>query len=302
MMHFSKLEDTPMFRQEIQCVEENAELMRGRCLKFYKGCRKYTEGLQDGHSGDIAFVSALETFGGDQNDPTCVAFGGPIMTQFTVALKEMASYKEVLRSEIERMLNDRLLQFVNVDLQEIKDARKPFDKASLAYDQAREKFMSLRKSTKTDVAAAIEEELLAAKTSFELARFNLVSALSKFEAKRRFEFVEAVSGMMSAHLRFFKQGYELLHNMEPFVNQVLAYAQQYRECSNYEQESLSERMQEHIRQIDRESKLSLTGYTGPTVSDGMQPITRGSQKAIEAVMQSAAKGKVTSHLEILVKS
>ncbi|XP_039048981.1 ADP-ribosylation factor GTPase-activating protein AGD1-like isoform X2 [Hibiscus syriacus] len=80
--------------------------------------------------------------------------------------------------------------------------------------------------------------------------------------------------------------------MKPFVNQVLAYAQQYRECSNYELESLSERMQEHIRQIDRESKQSLKGYTGPTVADGMQPITRGSQKAIEVVMQSIAKGKV----------
>ncbi|KAE8681452.1 putative pentatricopeptide repeat-containing protein [Hibiscus syriacus] len=50
-------------------------------------------------------------------------------------------------------------------------------------------------------------------------------------------------------------------------------------------------MQEHIRQIDQ-GKLSLTGYTGPSVADGMQPYTRGSQKVIEAVMQSAANGKV----------
>ncbi|KAE8705223.1 ADP-ribosylation factor GTPase-activating protein AGD1 [Hibiscus syriacus] len=454
-MQFSQLEDTPMFRQEIQCVEENAELMRGRCLKFYKGCRKYTEGLVEGYAGDIAFVNALETFGGDQNDPTCVAFGGPVMNKFIVAFREITSYKEALRSQsadfwstssaadtcrcgpqtvdllpllfhltkTEHMLNDRLLQFVNVDLQDIKDARKPFDKASLAYDQAREKFMSLRKSTKTDVAAAIEEELLTAKTSFELARFNLVSALFKFESKKGFEFLEAVSGMMEAHLRFFKQGYELLNRMEPFINQVdppqgpwryqpklvleleeveaimqaladnsdgswnkcanstsslsktiildfypcirlvvelplevahailspsrlrkeknfastapvflfppfldqsmvpfliygvlscpkssrkqatpwetwnnflsqvLDYAQKSRECSNYEQESLSERMQEHIRQIEQ-GKLSLTGYTSPSVADGMQPYTRGSQKIIEAVMQSAANGKV----------
>ncbi|TYI90473.1 hypothetical protein E1A91_D03G125900v1 [Gossypium mustelinum] len=289
-MQFTKLEDTPMLRQEMQCLEENAELMRGRCLKFYKGCRKYTEGLVEGYAGDLAFVNALETFGGEQNDPICVAFGGPVMTNFTVALREIASYKEVLRSQIEHMLNDRLLQFVNIDLQDIKDARKPFDKASLTYDQAREKFLSLRKSTRTDVAAAIEEELHTAKTSFELARFNLVSTLSKFEAKKRFEFLEAVSGMMDAHLRFFKQGYELLHKMEPFINQVLAYAQQSRECSNYEQESLCERMQEHIRQIDRESKQ--LSNAGLPVADGMQPFTRGSQKVIEAVMESAAKGKV----------
>ncbi|XVF11424.1 hypothetical protein REPUB_Repub08aG0026300 [Reevesia pubescens] len=291
-MHFSKLEDTPMFRQEIQCSEENAESMRGRCLKFYKGCRKYTEGLGEGYDGDIAFVNALEAFGGGHNDPICVAFGGPVMTKFTIALREIGTYKEVLHSQIEHMLNDRLLEFVNIDLQDVKDARKRFDKASLIYDQAREKFLSLKKSTRMDVAAALEEDLNTARTSFEQARFNLVSALSTFEAKKRFEFLEAVSGMMDAHLRFFKQGYELLHQMEPFINQVLAYAQQSRECSNYEQASLSERMQEHIKQIDRENKQSLTGYFGPTSADGMQPFTRGSQKVIEAVMQSAAKGKV----------
>ncbi|XVE63752.1 hypothetical protein DITRI_Ditri07aG0045400 [Diplodiscus trichospermus] len=290
-MHFSKLEDTPMFRQEIQCSEENAESMRGRCLKFYKGCRKYTEGLGEGYDSDIAFVNALETFGGGHSDPICVAFGGPVMTKFTIALREIGTYKEVLRSQIEHMLNDRLIQFINIDLQDIKDARKRFDKASLIYDQAREKFMSLRKSTRMDVAAAIEEEFHTARTSFEQARFYLVSALSKFEAKKRFEFLEAVGGMMDAQLRFFKQGYELLHQMEPFINQVLAYAQQSRECSNYEQASLSERMQEHIRQIDRDSKLSLTDYFGPP-ADAMRPFTRGSQKVIEVVMQSAAKGKV----------
>lgn len=32
-----------------------------------------------------------------------------------------------------------------------------------------------------------------------------VSALSNAEAKKRFEFLEAVSGTMDAHLRFFKQ-------------------------------------------------------------------------------------------------
>lgn len=49
-----------------------------------------------------------------------------------------------------------------------------------------------------------------------------VTALSNVEAKKRFEFLEAVSGTMDAHLRYFKQGYELLHQMEPYINQVCA--------------------------------------------------------------------------------
>ncbi|XP_021291451.1 ADP-ribosylation factor GTPase-activating protein AGD3 [Herrania umbratica] len=291
-MHFAKLDDSPMFRKQIQCIEESAELLRERSLKFYKGCRKYTEGLGEGYDGDIAFASALEMFGGGHNDPISVAFGGPVMTKFTIALREIGTYKEVLRSQVETELNDRLLQFVNSDLLEVKEARKRFDKASLIYDQAREKFLSLRKSTKSDIANVLEEELHNARSTFEQARFNLVTALSTVEAKKRFEFLEAVSGTMDAHLRYFKQGYELLHQMEPYINQVLTYARQSRERSNYEQAALNERMQEYKRQVDRESRWSSNGSNGSPNGDGIQAIGRSSHKMIEAVMQSAAKGKV----------
>lgn len=291
-MHFAKLDDSPMFRKQIQSLEEGSDSLRERCMKFYKGCRKYTEGLGEAYDGDIAFASALETFGGGHNDPISVAFGGPVMTKFTIALREIGTYKEVLRSQVEHMLNDRLLQFVNIDLHDVKEARKRFDKASLLYDQAREKYLSLRKGTRTDVAIVLEEELHSARSAFEQARFNLVTTLSTVEAKKRFEFLEAVSGTMDAHLRYFKQGYELLHQMEPYINQVLTYAQQSRERSNYEQAALNERMQEYKRQIDRESRWSSNGPNGSPNGEGIQAIGRSSHKMIEAVMQSAAKGKV----------
>ncbi|PSR84610.1 ADP-ribosylation factor GTPase-activating protein [Actinidia chinensis var. chinensis] len=291
-MHFAKLDDSPMFRKQIQCLEENAESLRERSLKFYKGCRKYTEGLGEGYDGDIAFASALESFGGGHNDPISVAFGGPVMTKFTIALREIGTYKEVLRSQVEHMLNDRLFQFANIDLHDVKEARKRFDKASLLYDQARERFLSLRKGTKNDIATVLEEELHHARSTFEQARFNLVTALSNVEAKKRFEFLEAVSGTMDAHLRYFKQGYELLHQMEPYINQVLTYAQQSRERSNYEQAALNERMQEYKRQVDQESRWSSDGSNRSPNGDGIQAIGRSSHKMIDAVMQSAAKGKV----------
>ena len=115
-MYFARLDDSPMFRTQIQSLEESAEVLRERCLKFHKGCRKYTEGLGEAYDGDIAFASALETFGRGHNDPISVAFGGPVMNKFTIALREIGTYKEVLRSQ---------------------DARKRFDKASLVYDQIR---------------------------------------------------------------------------------------------------------------------------------------------------------------------
>ncbi|ONK72097.1 uncharacterized protein A4U43_C04F15680 [Asparagus officinalis] len=291
-MHFAKLDDSPMFRKQIQSLEEGAESLRERCMKFYKGSRKYTEGLGEGYDGDIAFASSLEMFGGGHNDPISVAFGGPVMTKFTIALREIGTYKEVLRSQVEHILNDRLLQFVDIDLHDVKDARKRFDKASLVYDQAREKFLSLKKGTRADIATILEDELYSARSSFEQARFNLVTALSNIEAKKRFEFLEAVSGTMDAHLRYFKQGYDLLHQMEPYINQVLAYAQQSRERANYEQEALTSRMQDFKKQIDRESRWSSNASHDSPNGDGIQAVGRSSHKMIEAVMQTAVRGKV----------
>ncbi|KAI7986200.1 ADP-ribosylation factor GTPase-activating protein AGD3 [Camellia lanceoleosa] len=261
----------------IQGLEESAEALRERTSKFYKGCRKYTEGLGEGYDREIAFACALEAFGG-HSDPICAAFGGPIMTKFAIALREIGTYKEVLRSKIEHMLNDRLLQFVNVDLPDVKEARKRFDKANAIYDQAREKYLSLRKSTRMDIAAAIEEELHNARLTFEQARFNLVGALAKVESKKRFELLEIVSGTMDAHLHYFKQ--------------VLAYAQQSRESSRYEQATLNERIKEYKRQVDRESRQSLIlSHISPN-GDARKPFPRSSHKEIKAVMQSAAEGRV----------
>ena len=70
--------------------------------------------------------------------------------------------------------------------------------------------------------------------------------------------------------------------------QVLSYAHQSRECTNYEMASLNERMQEYKRQVDRETR----NLNGSPAGDGMRHNSRSSQKVIEAVMQSAAKGKV----------
>ncbi|XP_073291392.1 ADP-ribosylation factor GTPase-activating protein AGD1-like isoform X2 [Primulina huaijiensis] len=291
-MYFTRLDDSPMFRQQIQLLEDTAETLRDRSLKFHKGCRKYIDGLGEAYDMDIAFASSLESFSGGHNDPIAVAFGGPDMEKFAIALREIGTYKEILRSQVEHVLNDKLLHFANVDLQDVKEARKRFDKANAIYDQVREKFLSLRKSARIDIATALEEELHNARSTFEQTRFNLVRALSAVEAKKRFEFLEAVGGTMDAHLRYFKQGYELLHQMEPYINQVLAYAQQARQNSNYEQAALNDRMQEYQRQVDQENRRSFSGSYGPTSTDGIQSFSRNSHKMIDAVMRSASEGKV----------
>lgn len=80
-----------------------------------------------------------------------------------------------------------------------------------------------------------------------------------------------------------------------YLVQVSTYAKQSKERSNYEQAALNERMQEYKRQIDRESRWSSNGSKGSPNGDGIQAVGRSSHKMIEAVMQSAARGKVREY-------
>ncbi|KAG0492547.1 hypothetical protein HPP92_005945 [Vanilla planifolia] len=292
MAAFAKLDDSPMFRKQILSLELEADELKERCQRLQKGCKRFMNSIGEAYEGDFTFADSLEAFGAGQDDPTSVAIGGPVMSKFTTALRELGTYKELLRSQVEHMLSDRLMQFMSTDLQNIKDCRRRFDKATSVYDQAREKFMSLKKGTKKDVVSELEEDLHNSKSSFERWRLNLVNALASFEAKKKFEFLESISAVMDAHLIYFKQGFELLRKLEPFVHQVLSYAQQSKEMANIEQDKLARRIQEFRTQAELASLRALSHAETSTSSDRIDVVGTDSYKTIEALMQSTANGPV----------
>ncbi|XP_074317149.1 ADP-ribosylation factor GTPase-activating protein AGD1-like isoform X2 [Silene latifolia] len=174
----------------------------------------------------------------------------------------------------------------------LTEARKRFDKAAIMYDQARERFLSLKKNARKDTVALVEEELHSARALYDQARFNLVTTLSNVEAKKRYEFLEAVSRAMDAHLHYFKQGYELLHQMEPYIKQVLTYSEESKQSSINELTSLSEKMKQYKRQIEQQSRQSVNGSRHFPLDDCPQPFSKGTDKSIEEVMQTSVNGKV----------
>ncbi|XP_010908076.2 ADP-ribosylation factor GTPase-activating protein AGD4 [Elaeis guineensis] len=292
MAVFVKLEDSPMFRKQIYSLEQSADELKDRCQKLHKGCKRFVTSLGEAYDGDLAFADSLEAFGAGQDDPTSVAIGGPVMSKFTTAFRELGTYKELLRSQVEHMLSDRLMQFMSVDLQNVKDCRRRFDKATSGYDQAREKFMSLKKGTRAEVVSELEEDLHNSKSAFERCRFNLVNALANIEAKKKYEFLESISAVMDAHMRYFKQGYELLGQMEPFIHEVLTYAQQSKEMANTEQDKLAKRIQDFRTQSELSHLRSSSNVDASTSGDGIHVVGVNSYKNIEAIMQSTANGQV----------
>ncbi|KAI3982921.1 hypothetical protein MKX01_010404 [Papaver californicum] len=270
MVSFPKLDDSPMFRKQLHSLEQTADDLKDRCLRLQKGS------VGEACDGDVAFADSLESFGGGCDDPVSVPIGGPVISKFTTAFRELGSYKELLRSQVEHLLIDRLMEFM-------VESRRRFDKATHAYDQARERFMSLKKGTRPEVVAELEEDLQNSKSAFERCRFNLVNALHNVESKKKYEFLESVSAIMDAQLRYFKQGHELLSQMEPSVHQVLTYAQQSKEMASIEQDKLAKRIQEFRTQVDGVGSRVVGVNSYKNVE---------AHKNIEALMQSSVSGMV----------
>ncbi|XP_019450952.1 PREDICTED: ADP-ribosylation factor GTPase-activating protein AGD2-like isoform X2 [Lupinus angustifolius] len=289
---FIKLDDSPMFQKQLFSLEEAADELKDRCQQLFKGCNKFMEALGEAYNGEISFADSLEVFSSGQDDPVSLSIGGPVISKFITILRELASFKELLRSQVEHMLIDRLTEFMTVDLQDVKDSRQRFDKAVHSYDQSREKFVSLKKTTPGDIVIESEEDLQNSKSAFEKSRLNLVNSVMNIEVKKKYEFLESVSAIMDAHLRYFKLGYDLMSQMEPYIHQVLTYAHQSKEMANIEQDKLEKRILEYRTQAELEN-IQASHNTEPLPgADGTHVIGLNSYKNFDAGMQSAAKGEV----------
>ncbi|WOL06007.1 ADP-ribosylation factor GTPase-activating protein AGD4 [Canna indica] len=82
----------------------------------------YKDDLKRGHTynGDLSFAQSLEAFGAGKDDPVSVAIGGPVMSKFTTAFRELGGYKELLRSQVEHMLSNLPMQLINMDMQNVE--------------------------------------------------------------------------------------------------------------------------------------------------------------------------------------
>ncbi|PPR91979.1 hypothetical protein GOBAR_AA28706 [Gossypium barbadense] len=97
---------------------------------------------------------------------------------------------------------------------------------------------------------------------------------------------------MDAHLRYFKLGYDLLSQLEPFIHQVLTYAQQSKELANVEQDKLEKRIQEFRTQAEIDT-LRVSNNIEPSTNAGsIQVVGMNLDKSVEPLMLSSIEGEV----------
>lgn len=229
---FTTVDDSPMFRSTVSELDDTLERLENRCNRFVKGSKKYKEGINVLSQSQTSFADFLEEFCGG-TDEESMMLGGGMMSKFVGVFRELASFNELLHTQVELILVERLQRnWLKGLIIDGKEGKRRLDRRTSEYDAARSKHLNhkynpkVSKWRKGDDADKIHSDMISAQTGAEDARFECARKMTELESRKRYEFLEAMVSSMDAHLRFFERGHELLKNLEPYIQQGLQVVQQ----------------------------------------------------------------------------
>jgi Arf-GAP with coiled-coil, ANK repeat and PH domain-containing protein len=182
-MLFKDLQDSPAFRACILELETGTErFYKQRHKRLVAGTKKYVAGLEASYQSTLEFVDALDSFCGGTDEESSTV-GGPTLQRFAHTFRELASFHELLRTQVEIIICDRLNDTVTGLVTDMRQARKQFDQRSSAYDAVRGKALGHRKSwgvggKASGVDTDKEQALAVARAASEESRFDFARKLS----------------------------------------------------------------------------------------------------------------------------
>ncbi|KAI7840581.1 hypothetical protein COHA_005734 [Chlorella ohadii] len=227
-------------------LDGSLERLKERAAKLTKSAKKYSGALDASALGTGAFAESLESFCGEADEESSV-IGGPTLLKFVSTFRELASFQDLLRTQTEVVLCERLNhEFVKVT-GEVKDAKRRLDKRSTEYDAARLKHLGHRpvgemyKGSRLYLAGAPH----AAKAAADEARFEVARRFTQVESRKRYEFLEMMVTAVDAHLRYFERGYQLFANLEPYLQHALQLIEKLKADGEVQQARMESLIQVH---------------------------------------------------------
>jgi Arf-GAP/coiled-coil/ANK repeat/PH domain-containing protein len=223
------VQDSPLFKLRAAELESQADALKGRTKKLVAGAEQYCKGLDEAFHSMLKFASCIEHFCGGGGDEASVAVGGPTMIRFVHALRELSSFTELLRTQVEVLVCGRLGEAVAAQGVEVLDARRRLTQCTSDYDAARARHLGHKGRAPWPAARAAspeqtQQEMAAARAAAEEARFALARKLAEAEGRSRFAYLDTMASVMQAHLKHHSHGLAAMQSMGPFVEETLALA------------------------------------------------------------------------------
>eukprot|EP00884_Botryococcus_braunii_P002527 jgi/Botrbrau1/12275/Bobra.0323s0015.1 len=137
-------------------------------------------------------------------------------------------------------------------------------------------------------------EAEAAQVAADAARFDVVRQLSAVEGRKRYEFLEALTGSMEAHLAFFERGVKVMRGLEPQLDWAKGEVTRLRDEQRRRQEALEQAMVEYTATRAQRAERLTTNLSSTTSVGGPLQMTSalgGMASDFEAYMRATANGR-----------
>lgn len=246
---FTDLNDSPIFRARATELEQGLDRVKDRAQKLIKDAAKYCKSIEGQHTATLSFADSLETFCGGTDEESMLT-GGPMLAKFVQTLRELASFHELLRTQVELLLCERLNHNWTTLSGEVRDAKKRTEKRTAELDAARLRHLGHKNVghvstwSKSDPDKSLSE-LLQARAVSDEARFELARKLGEVEGRKRVDFCEAVVCAMDAHVRFFERGRDASSSLEPYIDHSLQVIEGFKADAQSQQSALEAMIEQH---------------------------------------------------------
>uniref|UniRef100_A0A8C7ZKC9 Arf-GAP with coiled-coil, ANK repeat and PH domain-containing protein n=1 Tax=Oryzias sinensis TaxID=183150 RepID=A0A8C7ZKC9_9TELE len=137
------------------------------------------------------------------------------------SLQEIINYHMILFDQAQRSVKQQLHNFVKEDVRKFKETKKHFDRVREDLEIAQVKNAQAPKNKPHEVEEATGTLAITRKCFRHLA-LDYVLQINVLQAKKKFEILDAMLSFMHAQYSLFQQGFNLLHEIDPYMKKLAA--------------------------------------------------------------------------------
>uniref|UniRef100_A0A3P9H3F6 Arf-GAP with coiled-coil, ANK repeat and PH domain-containing protein n=1 Tax=Oryzias latipes TaxID=8090 RepID=A0A3P9H3F6_ORYLA len=212
------IKDSPRFRANIDEVETEVVEIEAKLDKLVKLCSGMIE------AGKV-YISANKLFVNGVRDLSQQCKKDEMISEFLEkcgeSLQEIINYHMILFDQAQRSVKQQLHNFVKEDVRKFKETKKHFDRVREDLEIAQVKNAQAPKNKPHEVEEATGTLAITRKCFRHLA-LDYVLQINVLQAKKKFEILDAMLSFMHAQYSLFQQGFNLLHEIDPYMKKLAA--------------------------------------------------------------------------------
>ncbi|KAG0272078.1 ADP-ribosylation factor GTPase-activating protein agd4 [Linnemannia exigua] len=209
-------EDIPSFRKQVNDHEDAVLALETTVRSLLKLSKASVELAEEYSARQIQMAEEMMSVALSQRGQDFVVTQS--MEAFSRAIQDLERNRSMMNTQITQMFIEPMETFLNQEVLPIKEARKPFQKASDDVDVALHRYMTKR--TRDQSIPEASKDVADARKKFHTEYVDYCIKLNELQAKEKFEFTEHIVTYMYTLSSFHHRGFDVLSQVEPSMSTI----------------------------------------------------------------------------------